>query len=139
MKLRAFLCALLCVSPPLAYSQALSGNSLTLTGPQNSQELGGVGSAGDTSCPANLQAGQFATCYLSKDGALELAYPGSGYSAIVRQSDLLSLQAAQTAVTAQVANPRPASHRATGSADADGQPGQHARHTACGTAEARQT
>ncbi len=83
-------------------TQQLSATSLVLTGPQNSQEIGGVGSAGDSSCPSlsGLPTGQYAICYLQSDSALELGYPSGSYSPIARMSDL---QATQASLATQIA------------------------------------
>ena len=97
----SLLCGLL-VCTQTGHTQQISATSLVLTGPQNSQEVGGVGSAGDSSCPglSSLLTGQYAICYLQGDGALELGYPNGSYSPLVRMSDL---QATQANMAAQIA------------------------------------
>ena len=100
-KYLSLLCGLL-LSAQTGHSQQISATSLVLTGPQNSQEVGGVGSAGDSSCPnlSSLLTGQYAICFLGGDGALELGYPNGTYSPFVRMADL---QAAQAGMAAQIA------------------------------------
>ena len=90
---------LLLVPSGLFYGQTLTGTSLVLTGPYNSQEIGGTGTGGDSSCPvlSTLSSSQFATCYFAATGSWQLGYTGGAYSPIARLSDVQTSQAAMTA------------------------------------------